>query len=250
MASSSRSAPGLYFPPMTNVAKHLPGAFCWIELATTDQKAAKNFYGTLFGWGVKDLPMGPEDSYTMFQLQGRDAAAGYTLRPDQRSAGVPPHWMLYVAVESADATAKRVEQLGGKVMAPPFDVGTFGRMAVIQDPTGATLSLWQAKESAGIGISGVDGTLCWADLSTPDQKRASKFYSDLFGWKVTEDTDDDPPSGYLHIQNGQDFIGGIPPARHRDPNLPPHWRAAAVPPPRPAATRRDTRRPARPAPPG
>jgi predicted enzyme related to lactoylglutathione lyase len=70
---------------------------------------------------------------------------------------------------------------------------------------------------------GEDGTLCWADLSTPDQGRASKFYSDLFGWKMMADTDDKPPSGYLHIVNGEDFIGGIPPAQHRDPNVAPHW---------------------------
>ena len=53
------------------------------------------------------------------------------------------------------------------------------------------------------------GTFCWADLSTPDPARAGKFYSDLFGWKLTDDTDDDPPSGYVHIQNGQEFMGGI-----------------------------------------
>ena len=210
---------------MPNVEKHPAGAFCWIELGTTDQNAAKKFYGTLFGWDVKDLPMGPGGSYTMFKVQGRDAAAGYTLRPDQQAAGVPPHWMIYVAVESADASARKAEQLGGKVVAPPFDVYTVGRMAVIQDPTGAFVSLWQAKDGPGIGIAGEDGTLCWADLSTPDQARASKFYSDLFGWKMVADTDDKPPSGYLHIKNGEDFIGGIPPAQHRDPNVPPHWLA-------------------------
>ena len=210
---------------MANVDKHPPGAFCWIELGTTDQNAAKEFYGKLFGWEVNDLPMGPGDFYTMFKVKGRDAAAGYTLRQDQRAAGVPPHWMIYVAVESADASAKKAAQLGGKVVAAPFDVYTVGRMAVIQDPAGAFFSVWQAKEGPGIGIAGVDGTLCWADLSTPDQERASKFYSGLFGWKMVADTDDKPASGYLHIVNGEDFIGGIPPAQHRDPNVPSHWLA-------------------------
>jgi uncharacterized protein len=211
--------------PMPQVDKHPPGAFCWIELGTTDQNAAKKFYASVFGWDVKDMPMGPGAAYTIFKLQDRDAAAAYTLRPDQRSMGVPPHWMLYVTVENADVAAKKAQALGGKIMAGPFDAGTFGRMAVIQDPTGAILSLWQAKDSAGLGIAGENGTLCWSDLSTPDQARAAKFYSDLFGWRMTEDTDDDPPSGYLHIQNGDDFIGGISPAKHRDPKTPPHWLA-------------------------
>ncbi len=207
---------------MPRVENHPPGAFCWIELATTDQKAAKSFYGALFGWGVNDFPMGPNDFYSMFQLEGRDAAAAYTLRPEQRSQRVPPHWMIFVAVESADAAAQRAAQLGGKVLAPPFDVYDVGRMAVLQDPTGAAFSVWQPKKHKGTGISGVDGTLCWADLSTPDPPRAGSFYSELFGWKIVKE-DEDPAHNYWHIVNGEQFIGGIPPAAHRQPGIPPHW---------------------------
>jgi predicted enzyme related to lactoylglutathione lyase len=209
---------------MPRIEKHPPGAFCWIELATTDQNAAKSFYGKLFGWAVNDFPMSPNDFYSMFQLEGRDTAAAYTMRPEQRSQGVPPHWMIYVAVESADTAANRAAQLGGKVLAPPFDVYNAGRMAVLQDPTGATFSVWQAKENKGTGIVGVDGTLCWADLSTPDQQPAGSFYAGLFGWKVVKE-DEDSSHNYWHIVNGEEFIGGIPPATHRNPNTPPHWLA-------------------------
>ena len=92
---------------MTIIEKHAPGAFCWAELATTDQNAAIAFYSKIFGWAANNMPMGPNDFYTIFQLDGRDAAAGCTLRPDQLSHGVPPHWSLYIAVESADASATR-----------------------------------------------------------------------------------------------------------------------------------------------
>jgi len=209
---------------MRHIEKHPPGAFCWIELATTDQNAAKSFYGALFGWAVNDFPMGPHDFYSMFQLEGRDTAAAYTIRPEQRSQGVPAHWMIYVAAESADTAANRVAQLGGKVLAPAFDVYDVGRMAVLQDPTRATFSVWQAKKQCGTGIAGVEGTLCWADLSTPDQERAASFYSDLFGWRIVKE-DEDPSHNYWHIVNGEEFIGGIPPASHRNPNIPPHWLA-------------------------
>jgi predicted enzyme related to lactoylglutathione lyase len=208
---------------MAHIDKHNPGSFCWIELSTTDQNAAKTFYSSLFGWAINDIPMGPDGTYTIFKLQGGDVSAACTLRPEQRSQGVPPHWMIYVTVESADAAATRAAQSGGKVLAPAFDVMDVGRMSVIQDPTGAMFCVWQARRSVGVTVTGVDGTLCWADLSTPDQTRAGKFYSDLFGWKLSGDTDDDPPSGYLHIQNGEEFIGGIPPGAHRDPHTPPHW---------------------------
>jgi uncharacterized protein len=210
---------------MNNIDKHKPGAFCWVELATTDHSAAKNFYSSLFAWSANDIPMGPGGVYTIFELQGRAAAAGYELNPQQRAQGVPPHWIVYIAVENADAAASRATHLGGSVVIQPFDITDVGRMAVLTDPTGAYFCIWQPKRNQGIGIAGVNGTLCWADLNTPDPDRAKKFYSELFGWKITEDTDDDPPSGYLHIQNGGDFIGGIPPVRPNNPRQPAHWLA-------------------------
>jgi predicted enzyme related to lactoylglutathione lyase len=207
---------------MPHIDKHVPGSFIWIELSTTDQNAAKSFYGSLLGWTPNDMPMGPDDFYTIFRLEGKDAAAACTLRPDQLERGVPAHWMIYVAADSADKSADRAAQLGGTVIAPPFDVFTAGRMAVIEDPTGATFALWQANQNIGIQIAGVDGTLCWADLSTSDPERAKQFYSDLFGWHITTEND---PSGYLHVKNGEEFIGGIQPAAQRNPNAPPHWLA-------------------------
>ena len=207
---------------MTNIDKHVAGSFCWIELATSDQSGAKQFYSSLFAWKAEDMPMGPDDFYTMFRLNGRDAAAAYTLRADQRAQKVPPNWMVYIQVDNADDKAAKAKQIGGTVLADPFDVFDIGRMSVIQDPTGGVFSIWQPKEHMGIGISAVDGTLSWADLSTPDPERASKFYADLFGWQMVTD-DEDPEHDYIHIKNEEHFIGGIPPVRDRKPGTPPHW---------------------------
>jgi hypothetical protein len=95
-------------------------------------------------------------------------------------------------------------------------------MAVVQDPTGTVFALWQPKTHIGTRIAGVHGTLCWADLITPDPARAKEFYAGLFGWRFYPFKNDDP-SGYQHIANGETPIGGIPPADFRDPNAPPHW---------------------------
>jgi predicted enzyme related to lactoylglutathione lyase len=206
---------------MAQVDKHPPGDFCWIELGTADQNGAKSFYASLFGWTPNDMPMGPDGVYTIFRLNGRDCAAAYTLTQEERAQHLPPHWNLYIAVQSADTAANTASQLGGKVLAPAFDVFDAGRMAVIQDPTGAVFTVWQAKKNAGIGIVREPGSFCWADLSTPEPERAKQFYSRLFGWQLEVGEKD--PSGYLHIKNGGNYIGGIPPAQHRDPNAPPHW---------------------------
>jgi uncharacterized protein len=206
---------------MAHVQKHTPGSFCWIELGTSDQAAAKNFYGKLFGWGANDFPMGPNEMYTMFQLHGRTVGAGYTLRAGQKSAGVPPHWMLYVAVDSADDAAARVRAAGGQVLMDPFDVFDAGRMGVMQDPTGAVFCVWQPKQNPGVELIHEHGTFTWADLMTRDAEAASRFYAQVFGWKLEKGEKD--PSGYLHIKNGEEYIGGIPPAQHLSPQAPPHW---------------------------
>jgi len=203
---------------MPHVEKHAPGTFSWLELATTDQAAAKKFYGDLLGWETVDYPMGPDGYYTMFKIDGKDTAGCFSIG-DQP---MPPNWGLYVSVDSADDTAARAEQFGAKILKPPFDVFTFGRMAVIQDPTGAVFSVWQVKSHIGTGITDVPGTLCWADLNTPDPQKAKAFYEKLFGWQMFPGKDK-PADSYLHIMNGEKMIGGVPSAAERNPHAPPHW---------------------------
>ncbi len=205
---------------MPAIDSHPPGTFCWIELATTDQPAAKAFYTAVFGWSAQDGPIGEGEFYTMFQLNGQNAGAAYTQRADERAMNIPPHWNLYIAVENADETARRAAELGARLLVPPFDVATYGRMSVIQDPNGAVFSIWQAKDHKGIEVPDwMDGAFCWADLNTPGAPAAQKFYSELFGWTFVSD----PASGYTHIENGGKPIGGIPSDSQRDSNAPPHW---------------------------
>jgi predicted enzyme related to lactoylglutathione lyase len=122
---------------MTHIDQYPAGSFCWIELHTSDQNAAKSFYGALFGWEAHDSPMGPNEYYTEFKLHGREAAAGCSLRPDEREQSIPPYWMIYITVENADVAVPKAKELGGKPFGPAFDVMDAGRMAIVQDPTGA-----------------------------------------------------------------------------------------------------------------
>lgn len=203
---------------MANLEKHAPGSFCWMELATSDQTAAKAFYSELFGWTAKDSPMGPDNFYTTFSLRDRKAAACYTLQADEVAKHIPPHWKLYITVASAAASSERAKELGGAVFCGPFDVATHGLMSTIADPTGAVFNIWESKDHPGTDVQGENGAFCWADLSTPDAKRAAEFYTKLFGWTTDLGKDD-----YTHILNRGNHVGGIPPAAHRQPGVPPHW---------------------------
>ena len=209
---------------MPTIEKHTPGSPCWFELSTSNQDAAKAFYSNLFGWSIADNPMGPDAVYTLFKIDGQDAAACCTLQPEQAAHGVPPNWAVYIAVENADATAEKITKAGGTVVAPPFDVMDLGRMAVVQDPAGATFCLWQPGLNTGTRIGGEMNTVGWIELTTTDEAKAAKFYGDVFGWKVTNGKGGPAgPDDYGHIENNGEMIGGLPPASMRDPNAPPNW---------------------------
>jgi predicted enzyme related to lactoylglutathione lyase len=205
---------------MPEVTRHEPGSFCWAELATSDPKAAKDFYASLFGWTFVDSPMGPgpEDVYTVLQLAGKDVGALYKMMKEQADHGVPPNWMCYVTVESADEKARKATGLGATVVAGPFDVQDYGRMAMIRDPEGAMIAVWQPGTRGGIERVGEPGTMCWCELSTRDAAGAGKFYTGLFDWGLKTG---DP--AYWEITRGGGSIGGIMPMPPEMAGIPPHW---------------------------
>lgn len=209
---------------MPTVTQHAPGSFCWPELGTTDQDAAKRFYSTLFGWTFRDQPIGPEEVYTIFQLGGRDCAALYTLRPDMLKQGVPPHWGSYVTVANADEAAAKVKRIGGTVVMEPFEVSENGRMAVFQDPIGATFSVWQANQHGGVGVLAEPGALAWTQLNARQPAAAKQFYSQLFGWKTQDDAMPDGSGDYTTLLlNGQPIGGIMPMPKDIPASAPSHW---------------------------
>lgn len=116
-----------------------PGALCWNELATRDPDGAKEFYGAVFGWGHEDGPAG-DFTYTQWTLDGKSIGGMMPMTGDQSLADVPPHWLVYFAVDDCDATVDKVRELGGNVLKPAFDMSQ-GRMAVVQDPHGAVFAV-------------------------------------------------------------------------------------------------------------
>lgn len=193
---------------------HAPGTFCWIELGTTDVDGARAFYTSLFPWTVQENSMGEMGTYSIFQKDGRDAASMYKLGPQQM--GMPPCWMSYVSVADVEETVAAAGNLGGVVIAGPFDVMDHGRMAVLTDPQGAFFSIWQPKNTAGIGVRDEPGTLCWNELSAHDVEGSKTFYSGLFGWRMKESPD------YTEWHAGDQAVGGMLPAQAPE-HVPPYW---------------------------
>ena len=198
-----------------------PGSFCWVELGTSDNEAAKNFYTQLFGWEAEDHPMGPDGGvYTMLKLDGKDVGGLYKLTPDMVSANVPSHWMNYVATADADETAEKAKAAGATIMNGPFDVYTLGRMAVIKDPTGAVFSIWQSKDNKGSAAWGVPNAPLWNELGTTDTQKAGEFYSNVFGWTKQQFPGQ---MEYTVFNNENKGIGGMYQITPEMGPIPPHW---------------------------
>jgi predicted enzyme related to lactoylglutathione lyase len=199
--------------------QYTPGTFSWTDLTTTDQDAAKVFYGRLFGWSFEDLPVGDGFFYSMASLQGKSVAAISPQPQQQREAGVPPAWNSYITVENADAALSRAEQLGATVHAPAFDVMTAGRMGVIQDPQGAFFEVWQLRDRIGASLVNAPGALCWNELGSPDLDASARFYGELFGW-TTSPMEGDMPYLIVSTADGHSNGGIRPPM---PPDAPPFW---------------------------
>jgi uncharacterized protein len=205
---------------------HVPGTFSWTDLGTTDSDGAKAFYGGLFGWELEDMPVPEGPPYTMARIGGKAVCALYQRSADQPG---PPAWLCYVTVEDAGATARRAGELGATVISEPFDVLQAGRMAVLQDPTGAVFAIWQPGESIGAELVNDPGAMTMNQLNTGDPEAAELFYSELFGWRFDQlaeaasvDTDV-AGQEYWGIFNGERLNGGMMPLSQAGPGAPPAW---------------------------
>jgi len=194
------------------------GTPSYIELVTPDQKAAEAFYGPLFGWSFTSTDMPDGGVYTQSNIEG-DTIAGISGQMPGLE-GHPAFWGVYLTVDDVDAAAAAVPAAGGVVEAEPFDVMSFGRMAAIQDPTGARVNLWQAGEHIGSGRANEPGTLVWNELISPDLPKALAFYQQVLGMGASEQ--DMGGSSYFVLKNakGNDVGGAMGPMME---GIPPHW---------------------------
>lgn len=197
---------------MPTVSKYSHGTPSWIDLATPDPAAARGFYGSLFGWEYDEQPAGERGTYIMCNKGGAAAAGMMQLSPEMAAGGMPPVWSSYVSVDDLEAAVERVGANGGQVMQPPMDVMEAGRMAVVADPSGAVICLWEAREHIGAGVVNEHGALMWNELTTPDPAAVTSFYEAVFGWSSqTMDMEAGPYTVFATPDAVDGVAGAMPP---------------------------------------
>lgn len=209
----------------TRTTAILPGMFCWVDLAARDAAQAKDFYTKLMGWKAMDVPGGAMGTYTMLQLDGKEVAALYQMDEERMAGGCPGSWMSYLLVEDVEKMEAEAVRAGATVHKSAFDVMEKGRMAVVQDPTGAIFALWQQKcdKDGGELPHGTPGSMCWNELMTEKLETAENFYTELFGW--TTETMPMGPMNYTVYKKGDRPAGGMMtlPEEAKKHGAPPHW---------------------------
>ncbi|KZS70362.1 hypothetical protein A4G29_17115 [Mycobacterium kansasii] len=205
---------------MPNRTEYTQGTPNWVDLQTTDQPAAKQFYSSLFGWSYDDNPMpGGAGVYSMATLNGETVAAIAPMPPGAPE-GRPPMWNTYIAADDVDAAVGKVASAGGQVLMPAFDVGDAGRMAFVADPTGAVVGLWQANRHIGATLVNEPGAVMWNELITDKPDSALAFYQAVLG--LTHTTMEMAPGQHYRVlkAGGADVGGCMEPPM---PGIPNHW---------------------------
>jgi uncharacterized protein len=173
----------------------------WVDLAAKDAAAARDFYSNLFGWDVEVSPDPQYGGYGRARAAGKDVAGiGPTQMPEQ-----PTAWSLYIGTDDLQALSDKVTAAGGSVMAPAFDVGDQGRMAVFADPGGAVISAWEAARMGGFQTQG-SNAFGWADLNARGVEQYLPFYEKVFGWTLKPSGSPDQP--YTEFEVDGESIGG------------------------------------------
>ena len=177
------------------------GVFSWVDLATNDPEAAKQFYAKLFSWNFQDVPVEGGVPYSMAFKKNRTVAALFGMSEEMSRQNIPPHWQSYINVNDLEASVRSWQSHGGAVLNPPCDIMESGRMAVVKDPTGAVVSLWQPKDHIGAGLVNEVNTFCWAELQTRGSVKAGQFYQAVFNWEI--EIEDKPPHYITGKVNGR-----------------------------------------------
>ena len=178
------------------------GTSTWLDLGVRDLEATKAFYTGLFGWTLEDL--GAEFGHYHL-IRNHDALVGGLM--DVSGTACPdggeysPEWGIFLAVDDVDARIAKATAAGGTVVVPAEDIGASGRMALVTDPTGALIGLWQARELEGFEFTGTPGSPVWFELMTHRFDDACAFYTAVFDADLVP-MGEPMEDGFRYVTNG------------------------------------------------
>lgn len=202
-----------------------PGRVVWYELLTSDPKAAIEFYTHVIGW--KTQAFDSVGDYTMWVTE-QGPVGGVGKLPDEAAKmGAQPYWQANVEVADINATVAKVKDLGGKVFHQE-KVPAVGELAVIADPQGAVIAVFQPESEMKAHDLSKPGEFAWHELYTSDKDAALGFYNAIAGWEKLGQLDMGPMGVYVLWGREGTQLGGmmnLPPGMKTPDgrDVPPSW---------------------------
>ncbi|HEX6885010.1 MAG TPA: VOC family protein [Planctomycetota bacterium] len=197
--------------------------FGWSELSAADPDVAVRFFGRFLGWerdrhGLAGRTQPIE--YSLLTCRGRNVAGLYPMVAAQRKRGVASQWLSYLFVADVDACAQQARALGAELLAAPREVFQLGRMAIVRDPQGALLGLWQARHlGSEFQARGEAGFVSWQEHVSDDVPGAARFYAELCGWQARAL----PGTGRSLLEGAGGPLAGLSSADLPGGHLAPQW---------------------------
>ena len=204
------------------------GSFIWYELMTDDPDGAKAFYDAVVGWNVAGQSDFPNGYRMIGRSDGKFAGGLLPLNDEMKEHGARPTWLAYISVEDVDSTAASIQQAGGKILMPAFDIPDIGRVAMVTDPQGAAFYIMKPIPSADdpngrsdVFSADAQQRVGWNELSTTDPAGARRFYEQQFRWEANDFMDMGEMGEYRFIDHHGERLGAL---CRTMPQAPPQWR--------------------------
>ncbi|WP_116115012.1 VOC family protein [Austwickia chelonae] len=206
-----------------------PGRPIWLDLMTDDVEGAKKFYGELFSWSFTD--QGEDFGHYQIISCGDHLVGGLMSSymgldgPTEEPTG-PTTWTIYLRTVDLDAALSRTGASGAKVVFGPMTVADHGRQAMVVDPAGAHLGLWEPHRMEGFSLPLTPGTPVWFETLSTDLDKVIPFYRDALSWNISW-METPPGEDFRYVTNGagEEACAGICDASAMlSPEVPSHWR--------------------------
>ncbi|MDO5492860.1 MAG: VOC family protein [Nesterenkonia sp.] len=194
------------------------GAPIWVDLTVQDLEATTRFYAEVFGWEFTDT--GPQfGHYHRITRDGHEVGGLMrAMTQEGEPLEAPTVWTVYLETTDIEETVRRAEEAGGQVMVPAMPVHDMGSMAVLIDPAGAVVGVWQRGTFDGFDLPLTAGTPVWFESMSVNFDAALDFYRDVFDWEPAYMAEDgtvvgEPEDGvrypYVTAGAGDEAVAGL-----------------------------------------
>ncbi|OBB61878.1 hydroxylase [Mycobacterium sp. 852013-51886_SCH5428379] len=195
------------------------GAPTWIDLATSDLDRAQSFFAAVFGWTFETS--GPE--YGGYVIAAKDGHPVAGLMRNDPQWNAPDGWTTYLHTADVEATVAAASAAGGTSCGGVMDIPEKGRMAILTDPAGGFVGLWQPTGHPGYELVGAHGAPVYHQLTTRGYGAALDFYRQVFGWQIDTVSDTDEFRYSTAVFEGEALLGVMDGSHYLAEGQPSDW---------------------------